>query len=43
MKPTNNVEKNIPSDTYLRVQLVAMNVQTQRSSETPMEYHSFDK
>ena len=48
MKPSNNLEKKTPSDTYWRVQLACMKVQTDSFLEQPLEYnqdqmHSTDK
>ena len=39
MKPPNNLEKKILSDTYWRVQLVRMKVQAHSSLEPPLEYN----
>ena len=39
MKPPNNLEKKILSDTYRRVQLVRMKVQAHSSLEPPLEYN----
>ena len=39
MRPSNNLEKKIPSDTYWKVQLVRMKVQAYSSSEPPLEYN----
>ena len=38
MKPSNNLENKIPSDTYRRVQLVYKKVQFQSFLEPPLEY-----
>ena len=38
MRPTKNLENNIPSDTYGRVQLECMKVQAYSSSKTPLDY-----
>ena len=37
MTPPNNLENKIPSDTYLKVQLVCMNVQAHTPLEPPLE------
>ena len=39
MKPSNNLQNKIPSDTYWRVQLVCKKVQVHSSSEPPLEYN----
>ena len=39
MKPSNNLEKKAPSDTYSRVQLVCKEVQAHSSLEPPLEYN----
>ena len=38
MKPSNNLENKTPSDTYWRVQLVNMKVQSPSSLEPWLEY-----
>ena len=37
MTTFNNLENKITSNTYLKVQLICMKVQTHSSSETPLE------
>ena len=39
MRPSNNLENKTPSDTYRRVQLVCMKVQSHNSLEPPLEYN----
>ena len=39
MRPFNNLENQIPSDTYRRVQLLCKKVQTHSSLEPPQEYN----
>ena len=39
MRPSNDLENKIISDTYWRVQLVCMKVQTHSVSQSPMEYN----
>ena len=39
MRTSKNLENNIPSDTYWRVQLVFIKVQTYSSSRPPLEYN----
>ena len=39
MRPSNNLENKIASDTYCRVQLVCMKVQVHSSLEPPLEYN----
>ena len=39
MRPSNNLENKIPSDTYCRVQLVYMKVQARSSSEPLLGYN----
>ena len=46
MEACNNLENEIPSDTYWRDQLVCKKVQTPSSLEPPLEYNqdnAFDK
>ena len=39
MKPSNNLENKIPSDTYWRVVLVCKKVQARSSLEPPLEHN----
>ena len=39
MTPSNNMENETPSETYWRVQLVCIKVQTQSSLEPPLEHN----
>ena len=39
MRPSNNLKKKTPSDTYCRVQLVCKKVQAHSSLEPPLEYN----
>ena len=39
MRPSHNLENKIPSDTYLKFQLVSMKVQVPIFAEPPLEYN----
>ena len=39
MRPSNNLENKTPSDTYRKIELVCMKVQSHSSLEPPLEYN----
>ena len=39
MRPLNNLENKTPSDTYRKIELVCMKVQSHSSLEPPLEYN----